>query len=633
MVNSNTQEKVNNILLSLLVVLGVYVIGAYCFDFFYDLNDDMAIKDILAGVYTGTPDGHTNQMLYPIGLLLSCFYGLLPRGPVFGIFLCVCLGISFMMISYRMQGFFRNTRVKITTMVLMILIFLSLMLWELVYVQYSVVCGILAGTACFWFYTTPVDCSIGEFWKKNIPALLLVWLAFNVRSEMLLLTSPFIAAAGICHWAEAVGIEKENYVGIEKKSNWKHILSKDNVCKYIIFVVVLIFGLGLFWGTDYLAYRSADWQEYREFFDARTDVYDYTWYPNYEEQKEFYEEKGISEIQYRLIDNYNFGLDESITENTLDTIASYGERTRMLGTISYRVKYSLMEFVKRTFSLQDAPYNYFVLAGYGLVVGLAIVQKEKKYIWKVLLLAVMRLVPWLYLIYVQRAVDRITHPLYVIEFLVLLAMLVKELYDRPLWNVEKYYRMAAAGVLAVVAVISLPFGFMEVKAEQVRREENLAIQNLWDDYAKANPQNYYYLDVYSTISFMEKMFEDVDNSQKNYDLLGGWICNSPLQDEARGKYITAISLEENTFEKKNVFDDDVVTDSNVMSIADALLTDNFYFVVRNNRDISFMEDFYKSKERLVTLELQETVGGGENPFMVYKVVEQKGTTIKIGKKN
>ena len=92
MINSNTREKVNNILLSLLVVLGIFAIGAYFFDFYYDLNDDMVIKDILAGAYSGTPDGHTNQMLYPIGVLISGLYRLMPQMPVFGIFLCVCFG-------------------------------------------------------------------------------------------------------------------------------------------------------------------------------------------------------------------------------------------------------------------------------------------------------------------------------------------------------------------------------------------------------------------------------------------------------------------------------------------------------------------------------------------------------------
>ena len=594
MINSNAQEKITNIILSLLVVLGVFSITACCFDFFYDLNDDMVIKDILAGAYSGTPDGHTNQMLYPVGWLLSCVYRVLPGAPVFGIFLCVCFGICLAMITYRTEKISQNTKTKITTVFLMVLVFLSLMLWELVYVQYSVVCGCLAGTACFWFHTTPVDSTVGEWWKKNIPALLLVWLAFNIRSEMLLLTCPFIAVVGICHWMEAVKQEQSNCIEIEKKSIWKHMLSKNNICKYLLFIVIMVFGLGIFAGADYMAYSNSEWQEYRSFFDARTDVYDYTWYPNYEEQKEFYQSNEIEEIQYRLIDNYNFGLDESITENTLEIIASYGERP------VYRMKQAFVDMVKRTFSLGDMPYNIFVLAGYVMVIGLAVLQKEKKYFWKLSLLLIMRIVPWIYLLFVQRAVDRITHPLYMIEFMILLSLLIKELYDRPLWNEEKYYRMVVAGVLALVALITLPSGISKVKMEQSRREQILINQNLWDEYAKANSENYYYLDVYSTVSFMEKMYEEVDNRQKNYDLLGGWICNSPLQKEARAAY----------------------TESN--TIAEALLTENFYVVAAANRDITFVEDFYESKDVKVKLDIQDTIGEGDNPFVVYKIEEQKG---------
>ena len=473
MINSSTQENVNNILLSLLVVLGVYAFCGYFFDFFYDLNDDMVIKDILAGAYTGVPDGHTNQMLYPIGWVLGCFYRLLPKAPIFGIFLCVCFGMCFGMISYRIQSFFKDTKVKAVTTILLIGVFASLMLWELIYVQYSVVCGVLSGTACFWFYTTPVNSTVGEFWKKNLPALFLVWLAFLVRSEMLLLTGPFLAVAGLWHWIEATMDEKENDMAIGNVKIWKYVFSKRNMGKYIGFVAALLVGLGVFAGVDYFAYGSGQWQEYRGFFDARTDVYDYTWYPSYDKQQEFYEQHGISEIQYKLIDNYNFGLDQSITENTLEIIASYGEKPKMLGSLGFRIKNSGIELLKRLFSVTDMPYNCFVFIAYGLVIGLAVVQKEKKYLWKLLVLFAMRWIPWFYLTFVQRAVDRITHPLYVIEFLLLLALLIKELYDRPLWNVEKYYRMAVAGVLAAAVLVSLPFGFGQVKAEQNRRDQLL----------------------------------------------------------------------------------------------------------------------------------------------------------------
>ena len=500
---------------------------------------------------------------------------------------------------------------KAATTLLMTVVFLALMLWELVYVQYSVVCGVMAGTACFWFCTTKVDCSIGEFWKKNIPALLLVWIAFLVRSEMLLLTTPFIATVGIWHWAEATKLQEESDVKIGSVKWIRYILSKENIFKYIGFILAMFIGLGFVYGADALAFRSPQWQNYRGFFDARTLIYDYTWYPGYEENQTFYEENEISKVQYTLIDNYNFGLDESIDKEMLETIASYGEKSRMLGSTANRIKNASYELVKRTFSLSDAPYNYFVLVGYALVIGLAILQKEKSYLWKLVLLGVMRLIPWMYLIYADRVVNRIAHPLYMIEFFILLAMLVRELYDRPLWNEEQYYRIGCAGLLAVLTVISLPISVKQVEAEQQRREGILVNQSALDDYAKANGTDYYYIDVYSTVNFVEKIFDNVDNTQKNYDLLGGWVERSPLQDAAVGDFLQETEVTEEAADEESV-----------ETMAEQLLRDNFYFVIAKNRDASFMEDFYQSKDKNIKLELIDTIGEGDNPFLVYKIEEQ-----------
>lgn len=620
MINNNTQKKIMNFILAGLVVIGTFVFVSTCFDFYYDLNDDMVIKDILSGAYSGTPSGYTNQMLYPLGWLLSGIYMLMPKVPVFGIFLCICFGISFFMITYRMQNFFQKKLVKITVTILMILVFSALMLWELVYVQYSVVCGVLAGTACFWFYTSAIECDKSEFWKNNIPAILLVWLAFLIRSEMLLLTTPFIAVVGIWHWADSVKEKRKNSVEIGKVKVTKYIFSKENIWKYIAFVTVMFLGMVILLGADSFAYKSQDWQGYRDFFDARTQVYDYTWYPNYEEQQQFYEDKGISRGQYTLVENYNFGLDETIDTNLLETIASYGERAKNIGSMAYRIKNAVFQVGNRMVLPQYGPYNYFVLVAYGLVIGLAILQKNKAYGYKLFLLLVMRMVPWMYLALAERVVDRIAHPLYMIEFFLLLALLIKQLYDRPLWNEEEYYRIICAAVLAIVSAVSLPVVIGRVGLEQQRREEILINQLALDDYAKGNRENYYYIDVYSAVSFIEKMYDKVDNSQKNYDLLGGWVCHSPLQKEAVEAYVA-----------EGIAASKVAQEIEMKSMADNLLLNNFYFVIAKNRDAAFLEALYKEKGINITLELEDTVGEGDNPFLVYKI-EKQTKPIKVTKK-
>ena len=85
---------------SLAMALILAGILAARFDFYYDLNDDVLIKDILSGVYSGTPDGHTMQLLYPLGALLALLY----RGlsiPVFGAFLLFCQFGSIWAVGYR----------------------------------------------------------------------------------------------------------------------------------------------------------------------------------------------------------------------------------------------------------------------------------------------------------------------------------------------------------------------------------------------------------------------------------------------------------------------------------------------------------------------------------------------------
>ena len=42
--------------LAALIVVGAWLFLAVFFDFYYDLNDDTAMKDILSGTYTGIPE-------------------------------------------------------------------------------------------------------------------------------------------------------------------------------------------------------------------------------------------------------------------------------------------------------------------------------------------------------------------------------------------------------------------------------------------------------------------------------------------------------------------------------------------------------------------------------------------------
>uniref|UniRef100_UPI003AB162D5 hypothetical protein n=1 Tax=Gallintestinimicrobium sp. TaxID=2981655 RepID=UPI003AB162D5 len=200
-------KKHENCILSLAMALILAGILAARFDFYYDLNDDVLIKDILSGVYSGTPDGHTMQLLYPLGVLLALLY----RGlsiPVFGAFLLFCQFGSIWAVGYRSTVLVDEERAardgasfapgmcsaafatrlaepavcsawNITAErlgVKGVLLFAEALFWfaamgsHLVYLQYTVTAGMLAGAAIFWVVTAK---GTERFW-----ALLLYWLSF-----------------------------------------------------------------------------------------------------------------------------------------------------------------------------------------------------------------------------------------------------------------------------------------------------------------------------------------------------------------------------------------------------------------------------------------------------------------------
>ena len=77
-------KKHENLAASLLMTVAVFAVFSIGWDFYYDLNDDVLIKDVPSGVYSGSPSGYTMQLLYPLGFVLSVLYRALSL-PVFSV--------------------------------------------------------------------------------------------------------------------------------------------------------------------------------------------------------------------------------------------------------------------------------------------------------------------------------------------------------------------------------------------------------------------------------------------------------------------------------------------------------------------------------------------------------------------
>lgn len=556
-------KKRENWLIPAFCCLVLFLGTGMAWDYYFDLNDDVLIRDILSGVYTGEPEALTAQLLWPLSALLAGLYRVLPGVPVFGAFLWLCQAGSIFLILKRsldaVSGSAAPGKIraagtssvggslkKLCLSLLETLLIAACLLYHLVFVQYTVTAGLLATAAIFTFLT--VREREGEravtFWLRCLPAALLFWLAFCLRSEMGLLLLPLAGVGGIWKWAAQ-----------------RPVFTGRNAASFLGLFGLILAGVLACFGADQLACSDPEWQEFEALFDARTQVYDFydASLRSFEENREFYEGLGLTEAQCELLVNYNYGADDAIDAQVMERIAAYGRETR--GTFAHSLAEGIWLYVQRLKNnrsiVPDDQLPWLALEGglAALLLAAAFVRwraarKEKKtfpkgqgILWKLLLLGAVRSGLWMYLILRERVPERISHPLYFCE-LVMLAWLFLDTVcgmrqisgqqssgwqtSGPEGLLVRVIRIAALVLSLAAVVIWLPQEAERTGAEYARREQGNAV-NL-AALSRYRQENLYLADVMSTVDFSEKLFTEKIRPG-NYDLLGGWMCKSPHSEK------------------------------------------------------------------------------------------------------
>ena len=506
-------KKIENRIIAIGYSILLCGVLAYFFDYYYELNDDYFIKNILSGVYSGTPSAHSIQMLYPLSFILSTLYRLNRKIAWFGLFLNLCQFGCIALITERILSFLTKRWTKAITLCVETIFVATFLLRELVFVQYTFTCTLLAATAAFLLYTSKPADTVKQMIKNNVISIVLAVIAFNVRSEMLLLLLPLICVTGLCKWAT------------EKK-----FFTRSNVSKYFALFGVVIAGLGICYGVDVIAYSSPDWKEFRDFFDNRTELYDFQTIPAYEGNEKFYESIGMAPEEQVLLINYNFGIDDDIDAEKIGKIAQYAKEQKNSQNIDWpeKIKDIIKDYVYRTFHGIDIPWNLMTVTMYVLVFFCALCNRHFRFIWELVLMGLVRTGLWGFLLYRGRTPERITYSLYLTEILILLGIFLGEC--------QKEKRRLLFGSLGCISILLFGTLFMQTSItgqyERYLRanKTNQQYQDL-KSYVKEHENNYYFWDVYSFTKYSEKMFVNVDNSLANIDIMGGWLYKSPLTTE------------------------------------------------------------------------------------------------------
>lgn len=540
MMDSHTKRRAGRVCVVAVFTLLLVLFLSVNFDFYYDLNDDTMIKDILSGAYTGKPNGFCIQMLYPLGWFIALFYRAIPTVAWYGLFLCVCQFGVLALAALRLMSIMRSTGTKLMALAAEAAIALGLFLREFVIIQYSVTAGICMAGAVFLFLTAPEEEKPSKFIRRNLVPLMLVVLSFMIRTEVCIMLMPFLLLAGISQWFSS-----------------KKIFTRSNIKKYITLIGTALLLMLIVYSLDLLAYRNSEWVRFQNFFDARTKLYDFYGLPSYDNNSELYESIGLSRESYTLLENYNFALDGSIDTWRLEAIVDYQEQklSNTFGFISknsvrqalWRYKNQLKEdfhtirnLIMHSSTADEAMLvhrtiiSMMVLISYSLYLMLCIFQSEGRVragaVLKILGLLVIRSILWLYLYMVDRVLDRVAIPLLMLEFITIAGFLIK---DRVMEKKKNTMAYAVYTICIVCALLAFGGNRDNLRTEYRNRAVADERWNALMDFCRENGNNYYVIDVYSSTSYngtpySEKIFDKSGNLYKNFDLCGGWAAKSPL---------------------------------------------------------------------------------------------------------
>lgn len=120
-------------------------------------------------------------------------------------------------------------------------------------------------------------------------------------------------------------------------------------------------------------------------------------------------------------------------------------------------------------------------------------------------------------------------------------------------------------------------------------------------YYRGHPENLYLADVYSTVQFSEKMFRDGETLLGNYDLLGGWLCKSPLAE----KKLEAFGY---------------------VSLEDALVNgENVRLVSLKGESWEWLEAYFRERGLAIRVIMEERIPGGTegNELEVYRLQKEE----------
>lgn len=457
----------------------------------YALNDDIQIRDILSGAYSGSPDLHTVYMGAVLSGILAFLYTVIPVVPWYGLFLCAAPAAVFLIISLSIMKSDKAYLIKIFILCMLSGLYLWFMYPMYIMPHYTLVAAVFAA---------------GGLWlmmdEDMTGGVVLLLICQQVRQQVFLMLLPFAAAVILLAFIE------------DKKG--RAALKKPLIFFIAAFAVMFI--------INTIAYAGGSWREYLKLNDARTQLYDYTGVWESIEARRHYKQAGVSDEDYPFYREYDLLPVEGADTATLAAMADYREEGRQLAGME-RFK-DVLRSLGRFYLTSDGKelvYAMGIVLMYALALSNSLIRGKG---WGVLFSIgcfILHLSLHGYLIWKGRTPERVIVSLIMAQCFMLGGMVLRYTQE---WR-QVYYAIEGAILTFVVSqAFNVTAGLKDVYDEQIT-------VNNEDDVL------YSYMDSCATTLFVAETYATVYHTAYVYEtdrvgngiIMGGWQYLSPLEDK------------------------------------------------------------------------------------------------------
>ena len=475
------KENIKKIIIAVSIVIIYILLAIFIRPVFY-LNDDITIRSIISGSYSGVPDGHAVYMSYPLSGFLALLYRIVPVIPWFDIFISGILLSCIILIVTSYKEF------SVWWVIVSFLFCAAVFAEALFYVHYSIVAVTVAGSAI----------ALWTLRENKTSSLVLMILAAMIRRQFFLLSLPFLAVAVLYD----ILYRKETDDG------------KKLIRNSLIAVAAIIAGVLAIAGINSIMYSSDSWKEYRKYNDERTRLYDYTGFPSMGEDSPAIQALDIPDNEKKLLLSYNTMLSEA-DANLLSDIADSMPNEKPAPREAVKEYLNHIKYDRN-------PLRMLLLFLYPASIAAFIVKRKWIGLGHIICLFCGRSLIWVYLIMQGRFPERINFSLLILEIMVLigwiLRLFMQRKKDKPGYN----------PVWTLLIISGVCFVALSINFAKDRIADQHLNQKSWDvlkDYFAEHEENEYLLDVYSHVAYAERLYE---KGPENAMLLGGWMTNTPL---------------------------------------------------------------------------------------------------------